>query len=209
MKRKIIIILPFVFVLVGIIFISVFGINKRKLEFSTDLSTYSKQQTNVYMSADYSDALVVFPNEISGNAQVNNYFVLEVKQMFKRIGYHIALDITYSESEYDAEIARLQGWQRTYNYQNTQGMVGLLYDTENFQYPAFVASYNLMLAYEYALILDDYRIVYVYINWIEKGESRLDDAYLPNNYFEKNDSIMGWTYNVYRDKSMWEYDQTE
>lgn len=179
--------------------------NNRKIHLSNNLEEYGEYE-DLYLNPDYEDAPVVFPKVVNNDGiGINDYFVVKVTQSLKEVGFHIVLDITYSEEEYTKEIARLEQWSRTYNYNGETGVAKLLYDEQNFNYPAYVSAYNSLLAYEYALILDNNHIIYVYISRIKQGETSLLEEYLPKQYYEKNISIEGFSYSVYHNDCMWKY----
>ena len=205
MKKRIVY-FSVLFVVIIAMIIGTSWANRRKIYTTTDIATYTKKEKDLYLIPDYNDALMVFPDSINDNMVVNDYYRIKVKQGFTTVGFHKVLDITYSSDAYNSEIQRLEGWRREYRYNNTQGSAGFLYDENNFEYPAFVAAYNCVIEYEYALILGNYRILYVYIRAIHKGESPLLDEQLPKNYFEKNLSLDGFSYSIYHNQYMWEYD---
>ena len=186
---------------------SVFRINERKATSSNDLSSYLSYSHDMYLSPQYKDAPVVFPNAISENYTVNNYNVVYINQAFSNVGFHFYIDITYSNQDYLNEINRLETWERQYNYEGNIGTVKLLKDAENFNYTTYVASYNCALAYEYASIIGENRILYVYISRIQQGETDLSDAFLPKQYYNHNFSLEGFTYSIYHDYDMYEYDK--
>lgn len=74
--------------------------------------------------------------------------------------------ITYSEEEYQKEIRRLADYTVTYEGEDQVPVPvnHLLYDTEKFEYDAYIASYDDEYQCEYALAdADNLRIYYVYV----------------------------------------------
>jgi len=178
------------------------NVNKREPRTSFDLDNYLKYCDDLYSIPDYNDAPIVFPKKITDSMTINDYMFVEVVQAFQSVGKHFYLDVTYSAEEYFNELKRLKDWSREYSYGEEKGVGKLLYNEQDFYYPAYVASYNKLLAYEYALILQDNRIIYVYISRIKEGETRLKEEFLPRQYFEKNLSTKGFSYSIYYDEDL-------
>ena len=181
------------------------SINKREVIESHDINNYGIYKTDLYLIPDYNDAPIVFPENIR-DITVNDFYTVKINQAGKEVGYHIVLDVTFSEQDYISEITRLEEWQRSYEYEGSYGKFGFLPDEKNFEHPVFVASYNCFLAYEYAMLLEENRILYVYIRNIEEGESPINKEYLPKNYYKNNASINGFRFSVYYNRDLFNQD---
>ena len=188
MKKKIgIASIVFACFAVLIIIFSVIRANWEKVDVNRDINSFRQYDySDFYLTPDYKERLVVFPTEIKGN--INEYFHLQKTEDFSSVKNNVYLDITYTAEEYQKEIERLSNWERQYTYNEQQHTAKFLQDKEckHFNYPAFIASHNCtFLVYEYALLLDDYRIVYVYVNSIKEEDMLMEDEYLPKRYYEE------------------------
>lgn len=85
------------------------------------------------------------------------------------------MECTYEKDSYLREIERLQNISEEYNGEIKK----VLYDTESFNYPAYVTINADNHCYEYALILGDDRIVYVFLQFVNKGDIDFPLEYLP------------------------------
>ncbi len=170
---------------------------------TTDVSNYLKFEDPLYSHVDSFEKLAIFPENLKEDYNVNSYFYADVFQRHRRLGQHFYIDITYNVEDYEQEIERLQKWERLYSVDGVQKSANLLYDQEHFDYPAYVASYDWLKVYEYALILSDTRILYVYIkSTIEDSLSKnpvspLEPKYLPQRYYEKKFLETDFTFCVY------------
>lgn len=82
----------------------------------------------------------------------------------------IFLECTYGVEHFQAELERL-GRLRN-----------LEYNTEDFQYPAYVKTNSREHCFEYALVTDEDTIVYVFLQYMRRDEIRFSWEYLPDNY---------------------------
>ena len=189
--------------------------NTNFVESTTDILKYYKNidSFDVYQKEyNCKEKLVVFPRELKESYQINQYYYAKVSQFFNTIGKHFILDITFNNAEdYGAEIDRLKNVEITHKKDDENVTVKLLYSEELLHYPAYIATYYLN-DYEYALILDNAQIMYIYVDasieyssldkklipFLNKRITPLSDEYLPDRYFEQiYFSNLGFTYNVY------------
>lgn len=126
--------------------------------------------------------LDVFPEQISGGMEVHEYFYYYA-DTFLDATAQIYLECSYDGDSYLKEIERLKGIQEEY-----KGKVQtVVYDTESFSYPAYVAINANDHCYEYALLLGDERIAYVFLQFIKEEEIVFPAEYLPKGYEETKD----------------------
>ncbi|MCH5255612.1 MAG: hypothetical protein J1F41_11855, partial [Lachnospiraceae bacterium] len=111
---------------------------------STDASTYMQ-----YDEFRGYSALSIFPETVDLIKLIDYYYRYE--DTFLDPTAEIYMERYYEEEAYQAEIERLQGIQAEHD-----GKVQtIIYDTENFSYPAYVTINGNNHCYEYALLLGD------------------------------------------------------
>lgn len=160
-----------------------------------------EEQTDSYTSTDISEYRVfegfrghskldVFPEQIRGDMEAHRYFYYYA-DTFLDSEAQIYLECSYDEDAYLKEIERLRGIREEY-----EGRVqAIVYDTESFSYPAYVTIDADDHCYEYAMLLGDNKIVYVFLQFIEEEEIAFPAEYLPKGYEEKKD---GYSIYVFR-----------
>lgn len=113
--------------------------------------------------------LLTFPDAIPENAEPEQYIYRYGDRLFDP-ECQIFLECTYGEADFQKELERLERLRN------------LEYDTENFKYPAYVKTNGREHCYEYALVLDEDTIAYVYLQYMRRDEIRFSWDYLPEAY---------------------------
>ena len=149
--------------------------------------------------SDLDTGLFIFPND--GQNAVSVEYESSLKSgMFDTDGY-IFLSATYEDDEFKKEVERLSEISCTVfesKHEDSDYHIGnIIYDTESYMFPAYVASDGYSSVYEYALIdNDNKRIIYVLLSHpdIANDESgTIQTEYLKkdlNAYDLKNGSIL-------------------
>ena len=140
---------------------------------STDASKYMQ-----YDEFRGYSALSIFPETVDLIKLIDYFYRYE--DTFLDPTAEIYMERYYEEEAYQAEIERLQGIQAEHD-----GKVQtIIYDTENFSYPAYVTINGNNHCYEYALLLGDGKIAYIFLQFIKEEEVYFPADYLPNAYEE-------------------------
>ena len=168
--------------------------NIRVVKENSDVNEYRNYDYSaMYSSNTYNtEYLAIFPQSLD-NLTINEYSFMKVRKQWHYNDFCVYLDVTYTEEEYQKELDRLSGWSSVFEIEDEQYTSGFLYD-ENckyFSYPTYIAVYGDYAprgAFEYALLAGENRIIYVRINGIEKDEMRIDEAFLPKEYYDILDS---------------------
>lgn len=147
--------------------------------------SYTSTDINEYRTFDNfrgHSKLDVFPEQISGNMEVHGYSYYYADTFLDPTA-QIYLECSYDGDGYLKEIERLKGIQEEY-----KGRVQtVVYDTESFSYPAYVTINANDHCYEYALLLGEERIAYIFLQFIKEEEIVFPAEYLPEGYEEKKD----------------------
>lgn len=138
---------------------------------STDASTYMQ-----YDDFKGYSALSIFPETVDLIKLIDYYYRYE--DTFLDPTAEIYMERYYEEEAYQAEIERLQGIQAEHDGE----IQTIIYDTENFSYPAYVTINGNNHCYEYALLLGDGKIAYIFLQFIKEDEVYFPADYLPNAY---------------------------
>lgn len=145
--------------------------------------SYSSTDTGEYIQFDGfrgKRSLSIFPKTIE-EAEVIDYRYQYMNTLFDPAA-RIYLECRYDEEAYQAEIARLQGIKAEHD-----GKVQtVLYDTENFDYPAYVTINGNDHCYEYALLLGEGRIAYIHMEYIKEEDVIFSADYLSKAYEEED-----------------------
>lgn len=157
------------------------GIFQGMLEAFFNGDSYSSTDIGEYLQFDGfrgKSFLSIFPKTVE-EAEVIDYSYQYMNTLFDPTA-RIYLECRYDDEAYQAEIARLQGIKAEHD-----GKVQtVLYDTENFEYPAYVTINGNDHCYEYALLLGEGRIAYIHMEFIRKEDVTFSADYLPKTYEE-------------------------
>lgn len=139
--------------------------------------------------------LYIFPEQISENVKVEKYLYKYDDTLFDAT-CQIYLECVYNDEGYEKELKRLSNIKEEYRGEVQR----VSYEEEAFRYPAFVTINADNHCYEYALILDGNKIVYIFLQFtnMEAVEFPLD--YLPYNY-EMEDNCEGESIYIFYDNA--------
>ena len=121
--------------------------------------------------------LYIFPETIPEGARAEEYFYFYQDTLFDPSA-QIYLECSYDDMAYVRELERLSGIREIYRGESQ----GLQLDEVNFAWPAFVTIYADNHCWEYALLLDDNRIAYVFLQFQNRREIAFPTEYLPHHY---------------------------
>ena len=124
-----------------------------------------------------------FPRSLDNVKAINDYYYIDYQL---NGGCIVVLDVTYDETSFENEIARLD-IQLIKNEKKSGG-----YDYKKFKYyddgvlfdyPVYIASYDYFNEYEYVCIdYENMRCVYVFMRYMSYDKIPLDKKYVPINY---------------------------
>lgn len=135
----------------------------------------------------------IFPEIVNDEMNVMSYLYQYKDTIFDPTS-QIYLECTYEKDSYLKEIERLENISEEYNGEIKK----VIYDTESFEYPAYVTIDANNHCYEYALILGDERIAYVFLQFVNKEDIGFPLEYLPKEYENNQDS--GYTIYIFYQK---------
>lgn len=119
----------------------------------------------------------IFPETLDEDMDVGAYFWEYQDFIFDPV-VQVYLECTYEEDQYVKELERLQAVSAEY-----EGKVQKIrYDTKHFSRPAYVTIYANNHCYEYALVLGDRRIAYVFTMFVHEEDIKFPTEYLPKGY---------------------------
>ena len=154
-------------------------------EIFTDINDYSK----VFELPEirFCEVLELFPEKAEGLNTKDFYFEWELG-IVGSAKIELSLSVEYNEKELNEEIARLKSL--------ADGKT--VYDTESFEYPAYVVCLGNYQTSCYALI-DAGTVHYVYVSLIYKSDMDINRNFLPKGY-RKSGEVVGQSYNIYWDE---------
>ncbi|GLB28579.1 hypothetical protein LAD12857_05020 [Lacrimispora amygdalina] len=166
-KKRGLIVISFIILFIIIICIAM---NQKKV--ITDIEEYGFNGFKGYSNLD------VFPESIPDDGTDAQYY-FEYKDGIFDPYYQIYLKCTYDTPTYSDEVKRLA--QIKEDYQGTTQKIR--YNTEDFEYPAYVSIYGDDGCYEYALLDEgNQTIIYIFTQWAKADNIKFENAYLPNNF---------------------------
>lgn len=121
-------------------------------------------------------SLDIFPQNIS-SSMIDEYYYSYQDTLFDPT-CQIYLNCSYDNPTYEAELQRLSQISKSYNGKIQQ----IIYDTDNYNYPAYVTIDANNHCYEYALLTGENNITYVFLEFINEENLEFDLQYLPKNY---------------------------
>lgn len=142
---------------------------------STDINNYGVfEEFNGYSKLD------IFPGQLSDTMEVYKYSYYYADTFLDPTA-QIYFECSYEEDDYLREIERLKGIHEEY-----EGKIqSIVYDTDSFLYPAYVTIDSDNHCYEYALLLGEKKIAYVFLQFINEEEIAFPIEYLPKEYEQK------------------------
>lgn len=142
---------------------------------STDINDYG-----VFEAFDGYSKLDIFPKQLSDNMEVYKYSYYYADTFLDPTA-QIYLECSYEEYDYLREIERLEGVQEEYDGR----IQSIVYDTDSFSYPAYVTIDADNHCYEYALLIEEGKIAYVFLQFIKEEDIAFPMEYLPKKYEQK------------------------
>ncbi len=136
-----------------------------------------------------------FPKKMPDSAKIESYYYYQKDTVFDPT-CQIYLEYSLSKDDFEAEVLRLSEIVEEFELEQYKDIVNnIVYDTENFEYPAYTTIFNNDHCYEYALINnEENKIVCVFTQFIEPTEVVFNETYLPNNFGDFSD---GGGFNIY------------
>lgn len=175
--KRLILLLAMVSVAVALLFV---GIVARLTVFANQYSTSDIAEYGNYdghIASERSELigtksrLLIFPKEITPQHTVNNYFY-KCASVGLENGYQMVLDYSLPAPEFKSEVERLS---------KIDLANAVIYDTVNFNYPAFVTIFNKFSAREYALIDEENNRIICILSCggLKLEKLPIDTLYLP------------------------------
>ncbi len=160
-----------------------------------DVDRYEEALTLYTDNLEYHTGLMTFPETIPDSATDIDFYCLDHTMLFGSSG-EFFLQCNYDAADYQAEVTRLQNIYKQYGSVKRP----ILYNDDNFNYPAYVAIDGSWGHYEYALLSGEHQITYVY-TWGIYGKSKYIQAeYLPLesvNGYKQSQEEFGENYSIY------------
>jgi hypothetical protein len=177
-RRKIALIIGAV-LLILLLIIAALGIFTYKLIMG-DPPTVHRDIAEYGQFGDYKrySNLKIFPAALPSSARDSQYYYF-FQDTFLDPSYQIYLEYTLSAEDYQAEVQRLSQITTTRNNETHR----IVYDPTHFPDPAYVTVDAHNLTYEYALLIEkQYKIVYIYSQWMHRKDLGFDPRYLPADF---------------------------
>ena len=132
--------------------------------------------------------LYVFPEKINNPDKVKSYYYYcDNKGLFDN-DYQMYLESEFSEDEFKEEVKRLS--EIKVKYEGDENSI--VYNNNDFKYPAYVAIKDKDCTYEYALVDDENnRVMYVYTRFMYESDIKFDKEYLPKNFMNNASGLNG------------------
>ncbi|MBU3136381.1 zf-HC2 domain-containing protein [Clostridium gasigenes] len=132
--------------------------------------------------------LYVFPEKINNPDKVKSYYYYcDNKGLFDN-SYQMYLESEFSEDEFKEEVKRLS--EIKVKYEGDENSI--VYNNNDFKYPAYVAIKDNDCTYEYALVDDENnRVMYVYTRFMYESDIKFDKEYLPKNFMNNPSGLKG------------------
>lgn len=142
---------------------------------------------------DFSDisSLSIFPDKLPRHEESIRYYCNRQNTWFHSAA-QIYLACSYSRDEYKAELERLTNLSREHNGKARRSR----YNVSLFEYPAFITILASDHCYEYALLLGNDQIAYIFLQNTKAKNVPFDRSYLPVNYEKFSEDFQ---YSIYSD----------
>lgn len=151
---------------------------------SSVIETESLSEHMFYKDFDGSSELELFPYT---TWLATDYYYYHKDGLFGP-SIQIYMECTYDKDSYKKETERLG----TLYISKDDYVNYALFDSAHFCVPAYVAIAGNQKCYEYALLLDENRIAYVYLQNMDEKAVKFDTSYLPSYY-----GVSGNGYSMY------------
>lgn len=162
-----------------------------------DISEYGIYEGHTEMEAEElfscRSLLMIFPKEIKDSYKVNQYYYSCGSAGFDNM-YQMVLDYELPEEEFEEEVERLSQLSAEYKNQTKS----IVYDTDNFEYPAYVTCFTKHSDYEYALIDEENHRIICILSCIEDiNRLPMNKKYLPKDEDAYADAEGWYGYSMY------------
>ena len=147
--------------------------NRKKAE---GIEEYDKSAILEKYGSDLSTALYLFPDNAdkTEDAEYEAYFSYGLLDTDS----YMVLEATYSAEEFDIEVQRLADISCSTAYDGETYTQDVVYDTDSYLYPAYVAVDGYASEYEYALINESqHKITYIYFTYSDSILKHIDAEY--------------------------------
>ena len=138
---------------------------------------------------DLDSNLSIFPDSIPGDAEITYSEIALESGLFDTDG-RIIISCKYNAAQYAAEKERLSAIEMDITYRDEVTYTNrILYDTESYNYPAYIANEGFGNTYEYALLSEStYEITYIYLAYPVIEEFEFPDYLMKDltRYDEEN-----------------------
>ncbi len=156
-----------------------------------DISEYRIFEGHIEMESEelfgFRSVLDIFPEEIKDSYKVNQYYYCCGSAGFDN-KYQMVLDYELPKEAFEAEVERLSQLSAEHGGNNNT----VIYDTDNFYYPAYVTSFTKFDDYEYALIDEENNRIICILSCVTDIHSLpVDREYLPKDEHAYDD-VEGW-----------------
>lgn len=163
--------------------------------YRTDLEYYDEMVNDCeYMNCGF----ITFPEQIDDN-MINAEFYFSSQDTFNAPASEVILECEYDDAAYEKEVERLENIKKQYG---NEVRTIIKYDGDKFQYPAYVAMEAYNNGYEYALLTENNKIVYIYTMYKTSDQlEKIDLKYLPSDYdTSQQENEPGEGYSIYLEK---------
>lgn len=121
--------------------------------------------------------LKIFPDSLDGLEAEEYYYKCTEGILDSKCQIYLHCKMT--EEKYNSEKERLSKISDTYEGETQE----IMYDTDNFNYPAYVTVYKFDGGYEYALLDEERnRIYYIHLRFVPEEDIAFEPELLPKNY---------------------------
>ncbi len=161
----------------------------------TDINKYQEMLTK-YSNAK--TAYIVFPEKIPESAtDVDFYF--SYQDTWNVPTQEVYLQCTYSDADYQAEIARLENTKKQYG---SIIRVLLRDEEERYPYPVYIAQDGYWDNFEYAMLTGENQITYIYTAMMSASSlKKVDQKLLPTDFDKRQQEYTGIEgYTIYLQK---------
>jgi transcriptional regulator with XRE-family HTH domain len=152
---------------------------------ASGLAKYDKEAILEKYRSDLNSGLFLFPDDT--DKIIDGEFDSKLKTGLLDTDGHLVLKAHYSHEDYEKEIERISGITCTISYKDMSVTNSVKYDTEMYNYPAYVAVDGYDYVYEYALLDEENdTIIYVLISYPKYAGMKKFKEYLKKDKSDYN-----------------------